>query len=239
METSELSILLVEDDANLGAILASSLRRKGFDVNLCRDGDEALSAYRTDAYNFVITDVMMPVMDGFTLAKEIRSNDADIPIIFITAKTLDEDIIEGFKVGADDYIVKPFRIDELIMRINAIARRMVAKERRSKEDGIYYKYSFKDLEFDYFNKTLFNGVKKVGLSAREADILIIFFKNENKAVERSYILNKIWNDDSYATSRNFDVYLAKLRSYLKPCEYIQLVNLRSEGIKLMVNRSDV
>jgi DNA-binding response OmpR family regulator len=236
MKTSDLSILLAEDDANLGAVLASYLRRKGFEVNLCRDGAQALEAYKTGAHNFIITDIMMPIMDGFTFAKEVRSKDADIPIIFLTAKTLEEDVVTGFKIGADDYIIKPFNMEELLMRINAISRRFV-KKLRLKEEDLHYKYSFRDIKFEYFKRNLCNGVDEISLQVREADLLKLFFEKENEAVERSYILNRLWGNDSYTNSRSLDVYTARLRSYLKPCTYIELLNLRGEGMTLKVDKS--
>jgi DNA-binding response OmpR family regulator len=232
MKNLYLSILVAEDDLNLGVVLSTYLRNKGFDVFLCKDGKEALEAFKTKKYNFIITDIMMPVMDGFELAREIRSNDPEIPIIFLTAKTMEEDRIKGFKVGADDYILKPFNMDELLMRINAVARRGIKK---TPEDA-HYKYSYKNLEFDYFERTLFDGEKKYSLSLRDADLLRILFQKENESIERSHLLFKIWGSDSYFNSRNMDVYMTKLRSYLRACSDIQILNIRGEGIKLVVNR---
>ena len=234
MRNLDLSILVVEDDLNLGVVLSTYLRNKGFDIFLCKDGREALEAYKTGKYNFIITDIMMPVMDGFELAKEIRSDNPEIPIIFLTAKTMEEDRIKGFKIGADDYILKPFNMDELLMRINAVARRGIKKI----PENAHYKYSYKNLEFDYFGRTLFNGEEKYSLSLRDADLLRILFQKENESIERSHLLFKIWGSDSYFNSRNMDVYMTKLRSYLRACPDIQILNIRGEGIKLVVNRSE-
>jgi DNA-binding response OmpR family regulator len=232
MKNPDLSILLAEDDLNLGVVLSTYLRNKGFDILLCKDGKEALEAYRSGKFNFVITDIMMPVMDGFELAKEIRLKNPEIPIIFLTAKTMEEDRIKGFKIGADDYILKPFSMDELLMRINAVARRGV----KALPEDAHYKYSYKNINFDYFGKTLSNGKEKYTLSLRDADLLRMLFQRENETIERSHLLFKIWGSDNYFNSRNMDVYMTKFRSYLKPCSDIQILNIRGEGIKLVVNR---
>jgi DNA-binding response OmpR family regulator len=234
MKNPYLSILLAEDDLNLGVVLSTYLRNKGFDILLCKDGREALDAFRTGDYNFVITDIMMPVMDGFELAKEIRVKNPEIPIVFLTAKTMEEDRLKGFKIGADDYILKPFSMDELLLRISAIARRGVKAVREDPD----FKYSYKNIEFDYFEKTLFNGEKKYSLSLRDADLLRMLFQKENEAIERSHLLFKIWGSDNYFNSRNMDVYMTKFRSYLRTCPDMQILNIRGEGIKLVVNRDE-
>jgi DNA-binding response OmpR family regulator len=232
MKNPNLSILIAEDDLNLGVVLSTYLRNKGFDTFLCKDGREALGEYKTGKYNFIITDIMMPLMDGFELAKEIRVKNPEIPIIFLTAKTMEEDRIKGFKIGADDYILKPFSMDELVMRVNAVARRGV---KPVPEDN-HYKYSYKNIEFNYFEKTLFNGEEKYLLSFRDADLLRMLFQKENEAIERSHLLFRLWGSDNYFNSRNMDVYMTKFRSYLKTCPDIQILNIRGEGIKLVVNR---
>jgi DNA-binding response OmpR family regulator len=234
MKNPDLSILLAEDDINLGVVLSTYLRNKGFDITFCKDGREALEAYKTGKYNFVITDITMPLMDGFEFAKEIRVKNPEIPIVFLTAKTMEEDRIKGFKIGADDYILKPFSMDELLMRINAIARRGV----RAVPEDIHYKYSYKNIDFDYHGKTLSNGEDKFSLSVRDADLLRMLFQKENEAIERSYLLFKIWGSDNYFNSRNMDVYMTKFRSYLKTCPDISILNIRGEGIKLVVNRDE-
>jgi DNA-binding response OmpR family regulator len=232
MKNPDLSILIAEDDLNLGVVISTYLTNKGFNISLRKDGKEALEAYKTGKYNFIIADIMMPVMDGFELAKEIRSMDPEIPIIFLTAKTMEEDRIKGFKIGADDYILKPFNIDELLMRINAIARRGI----KTLPEDDHYKYSYKNIEFDYFEKTLLDGEKKHSLSLRDADLLRILFQRENELIDRSHLLFKIWGSDNYFNSRNMDVYMTKFRSYLKACPDIQILNIRGEGIKLVVNK---
>ncbi|MDR1973376.1 MAG: response regulator transcription factor [Bacteroidales bacterium] len=233
MKNPELSILLVEDDRNLGVVLATYLRNKGFNVLLSGNGQEALEVYRKEEHNFIITDVMMPIMDGFTFAKKIRIINPDVPIIFLTAKTMEEDRIKGFKIGADDYIVKPFSMDELLMRIHVIARRSV----KPKDEELHYKFSFENIDFDFFKKTLSDGNETHSLSVRDTDLLKIFFQKENEVVDRSYVLNKIWGEDNRPNSRSLDVYITKFRSYLKSCPKVQIINIRNEGIKFIIDRS--
>ncbi|AFN74426.1 two component transcriptional regulator, winged helix family [Melioribacter roseus P3M-2] len=219
-------ILLVEDDNNLGAILSEFLAFKGFEVSRHINGEDAWKAFNSDKYDICIIDIMMPRMDGFTLAKKIRTA-GNVPFLFLTAKSMIEDKIEGFKLGADDYITKPFSMEELMMRINAILNRYNnAAINGSATLGKYvFNYDERILKTE-------DNIKK--LTAKEADLLKILFDNKNKVVEKQFILKKIWGEDSYFAARSMDVYVSKLRNYLKDDNSIEISTLYGTGIKLIV-----
>lgn len=231
MKEENIKVLLAEDDANLGSILKSYLKAKGYDTDLFEDGDKAYEAFKKNSYDFCILDIMMPVKDGFTLAKEIRKDDKNIPILFLTAKSLQEDIIEGFKIGADDYLTKPFSMEELLMRMEAVLRR--SKQGKKKDDdGIYnigiFTFNYKRQELSYDNK-------KHKLTSKEAELLKLLCDNMNEILERPEALKKIWQDDSYFNARSMDVYVAKIRKYLKADPNVELLNIHGRGFKLVVN----
>jgi two-component system OmpR family response regulator len=228
MENKEVKIMLAEDDHNLGTILKAYLEAKGFPTKLYINGKEAYDAYLKEKFDFCVLDVMMPVKDGFTLAKEIRKTDKKIPILFLTAKSMQEDRIEGLQIGADDYLTKPFSMEELLLRIKAILRRAstpISADQTMFKLGTYI--------FDYTHQTLTNGDDIQKLTSKEAELLKLLCENLNAVLDRSIALNRIWNDDSYFNARSMDVYIAKLRKYLKDDPTIELLNVHGIGFKLL------
>jgi DNA-binding response OmpR family regulator len=221
-------ILLVEDDPNLGQILAEYLQLKGFEPILCGDGEEGLAMYKSHTFELCLLDIMMPKKDGFTLAREIRSVDKKIPIIFLTAKTLKEDAIEGFKIGADDYITKPFSMEELLLRINAVLRRL--SPARSDMENVF---KIGNLVFDFNYQTLKSVAGEIKLTTKEANLLRLLCQNKNLTLNRSAALKMIWGDDSYFNARSMDVYIAKLRKYLKNDDHLNILTIHGEGFKLI------
>jgi DNA-binding response OmpR family regulator len=223
-----IKMLLAEDDHNLGTILKAYLEAKGYPTKLYVNGKDAFDAYSKEKFDFCILDVMMPVKDGFTLAKEIRKTDKKIPILFLTAKSMQEDKIEGLQLGADDYLTKPFSMEELLLRIKAIIRRSsiyINEDRTMFEIGAYI--------FDYSHQTLTLGKNIQKLTSKEAELLKILCENMNSVLDRTITLMRIWNDDSYFNARSMDVYIAKLRKYLKDDPNIELVNVHGIGFKLL------
>jgi len=228
---NKVKLLLVEDDINLGTILREYLAVKGFDVEHGFNGEDGFNLFKAGSFDICILDVMMPKLDGFSLAKQIRKVDSNIPIVFLTAKNLAQDKIEGFKIGADDYITKPFNAEELLFRINAILKRVKPSANGNGDAATIFtlgKYSF-----DYNKRILSAGGKEQKLTTKEAELLRLLCVNSNKSLERSFALKTIWNDDNYFTARSMDVYIAKLRSYLKDDEAIQIVNQHGSGFKLI------
>jgi DNA-binding response OmpR family regulator len=225
-----MKILLAEDDQNLGMLLHEYLGAKMYDVDLARDGDEGLNFFlQKGPYDLCVLDVMMPKKDGFSLAKEIRMHDPQVPIIFLTAKSMKEDTIQGFKSGADDYMTKPFSMEELLMRMNAILRR-VNKDDKAEEQRTY---ELGSQSFDTMTQELSNGVSKVKLTTKESELLKLLCQNMNKPLSRSFALKLIWGDDSYFNARSMDVYVTKLRKHLRPDPNIKILNLHGEGFKLI------
>lgn len=229
MNAPQIKLLLAEDDENLGMLLQNYLKAKGFDTDWVTNGELAYKAYKRAKYDFCVLDVMMPVKDGFTLAKEIREIDRDVPIIFLTAKSMKEDIYEGFTIGADDYLTKPFNMDELVFRIEAILRRshgtQVSDQKQFKL-GRYY--------FDFDKQTLILDDKVSKLTTKESELLKLLCDNQNNVLERNYALKTIWNDDNYFNARSMDVYITKLRKYLKDEPEIEILNIHGKGFKLLV-----
>ena len=221
-------ILLVEDDPNLGQILAEYLQLKGFEPVLCQDGEEALARYKTNPFDLCLLDIMMPKKDGFTLARDIRSIDKRIPIIFLTAKTLKEDAIEGFRIGGDDYITKPFSMEELLLRINAVLRR--SSPARTDKDNVFKIGNF---EFNFNQQILKSGSEEFKLTTKESNLLKLLCQNKNITLNRSAALKMIWGDDSYFNARSMDVYIAKLRKYLKNDDHLNILTIHGEGFKLI------
>ena len=223
-------ILLVEDDPNLGQILREYLELKGFDSILCRDGEEGMEAYQANKFDLCILDVMMPKKDGFTMAREIRKMDQQTPIIFLTAKSMKEDTIEGLKIGADDYLTKPFSMEELILRIQAILKRTQSSSNKPSENNIF---TLGKLTFRYDKSVLERPSGEVKLTSRENELLKIFCDNMNQTLDRNVALKAIWKDDSYFNARSMDVYIAKLRKYLKEEESIHILTVHGQGFKLV------
>jgi DNA-binding response OmpR family regulator len=227
-------ILLVEDDQNFGDVLKSYLEMHDYDVTLASDGVMGLETYRKGSFDLCIFDVMMPRKDGFTLAKEVREKDKEMPIIFLTAKNLKEDILEGFKIGADDYLAKPFNSEELLMRIQAILRRV--NKGADKEDEVK-EYQVGEYHFNYPLRILTwqgtNGVEREKLSPKEAHLLKMFCQHKNDVLTRSEALGKIWGEDNYFTARSMDVFVTKLRKYLSKDPNLQIMNIHGNGFRLI------
>ena len=228
--TTKAKILLAEDDKNLGSVLKAYLEAKGFITTLCVDGKEALETFKRGEFDFCILDIMMPVMDGFTLAKEIRKLDKRIPFLFLTAKSMQEDKIHGFELGADDYLTKPFSMEELLLRIKAIHRRVESSQKDKSGNNIF---KFGKYVFDHNRQMLNIGDKQQKLTSKEADLLRLLCLNTNNVLDRSVALNKIWYDDSYFNARSMDVYITKLRKYLKDDPDVELINVHGVGFKLV------
>lgn len=227
-------ILLVEDDPNLGLLLQDYLQLKGkFEVTLCKDGEEGLKAFTKQAYDLVILDVMMPKKDGFTLGKDIRKVNAQVPIIFATAKAMIEDKTQAFNLGGDDYITKPFRIEELLLRINALLKR--AEQSDKKEDNSPSQFKLGSYNFDYTTQLISRGDAIQKLSTKEAELLRLLCLKRNEVLTREEALLNIWHDDNYFNGRSMDVFLSKIRKYLKDDPSVEIINVHGRGYKLLIN----
>jgi len=223
-------ILLAEDDNNLGVLLRNYLIAKKYDTTLCINGKEALESFQKNEYNICIIDIMMPEMDGLTLAREIRKISLNIPVIFLTAKNQKDDIIEGFITGADDYITKPFSMEELLYRIEAILRRVTEPIVHKKEE----QYSIGEYSFDTLKQLLSFRDETIKLTTKESELLELFCRHKNEILERNYALKAIWIDDNYFNARSMDVYITKLRKYLKRDPGIKILNVHGKGYKLLI-----
>ncbi len=227
-------ILLVEDDPNLGLLLQDYLQLKGkFDVVLCKDGDEGLRAFTKNDYDLLILDVMMPKKDGFTLGKEVRKINAQVPIIFATAKSMIEDKTQAFNLGGDDYITKPFRIEELLLRINALLKRSEASGKKEEEKQSSFKIG--KYEFDYTNQVITINDVHQKLSTKEAELLRLLCLRKNEVLTREEALLNIWHDDNYFNGRSMDVFLSKIRKYLRDDPNVEIINVHGRGYKLLIN----
>ena len=224
-----IKIMLCEDDENLGMLLREYLQAKGFSAELFPDGEAGYRAFTKQKYDICILDVMMPKKDGFTLAHEIRQSNADVPLIFLTAKQLKEDILEGFKIGADDYITKPFSMEELVFRVEAILRRVRGK--KNKESSIYKVGNF---TFDTQKQLLSIGEKQTKLTTKENELLALLCSHANEILQRDFALKTIWIDDNYFNARSMDVYITKLRKHLKDDPQIEIINIHGKGYKLII-----
>lgn len=226
-------ILLVEDDQNFGDVLRSYLEMNEFDVTLATDGEAGYEAFKDGEYDLCIFDVMMPKKDGFTLAKEVRETDKETPIVFLTAKTLKEDVLEGFKLGADDYISKPFNSEELLLRVQAILRR---SQKSEDEEEDIKEFDIGDYHFNYpLRQLTYQGDKENQdkLSPKEAHLLRLFCLRKNDVLTRSEALTKIWNEDNYFTARSMDVFVTKLRKYLAKDDRLEIMNIHGNGFRLI------
>jgi DNA-binding response OmpR family regulator len=227
-------ILLAEDDPNLGEILKDYLELKGkFDVILCKDGEEALRAFTKEKIDLCIFDVMMPKKDGFSLGREVRALNTEVPIIFATAKGMMEDKSEAFGLGGDDYITKPFRVEELLLRIQALLKRVSKDKPETQEDTA--EFSIGKYQFDYKSQLIKIGEEQQKLSTKEAELLRLLCINMNDVLTRETALLKIWRDDNYFNGRSMDVFLSKLRKYLKADPNVEIVNVHGKGYKLLVH----
>lgn len=227
-------ILLCEDDENLGMLLREFLQAKGFNAELASDGEKGYKEFLKGQYDLCVLDVMMPKKDGFTLAQEIRNLNKDVPIIFLTAKALKEDVLEGFKIGADDYITKPFSMEELVFRIGAILRRV--KGKKEKEITLYKLGKF---TFDTQKQVLISPEKTQKLTTKESDLLALLCAHLNDILERNYALKTIWIDDNYFNARSMDVYITKLRKLLKSDPSIEILNIHGKGYKLIAPEDNI
>jgi DNA-binding response OmpR family regulator len=228
----EIKILLVEDDENLGLLLQESFMMKGLEVTLCREGESAIKCFNSSHFDLCILDIMMPKKDGFSVAQEIRILNPTIPFIFLTARSLDEDKHRAFHLGCDDYVTKPFSAQELFLRIKAILNRYRSKNESSDStDGVIQIGKF---TFDYKKRTIRIGKDVRKLSAKEAELLFLFSTNKNQILRRKTILIKIWNNDDFFASKSMDVYLTKIRKFLKPDPEVEVQNIHGIGYKLVV-----
>ncbi|MGI9526166.1 MAG: response regulator transcription factor [Weeksellaceae bacterium] len=226
---SDIKILLVEDDPSFGTVLKDYLQINEFDVTHAIDGEEGYQMYKKGNFNLIITDVMMPKKDGFTMAKEIKSDNPDIPIIFLTAKNMRDDVLKGYQLGADDYITKPFDSEVLLYKIKAIIQRNGINEEKFNQE----EFSIGNFQFNAKLRYLNVNGKEHKLSPKENELLRMLCVYKNDLMPREIALTRIWNEDNYFTSRSMDVYIAKLRKYLKDDPDVEIVNIHGEGFRLV------
>jgi two-component system OmpR family response regulator len=222
-------ILLAEDDSNLGLLLKNYLKAKNFETSLYINGLLAVEAFSKESFSLCILDIMMPEMDGITLAKDIRKINPDVPIIFLTARSQKEDILEGFRTGADDYITKPFSMEELLYRIQAILKRTTATYPARKQDL----YVIGNYTFNPLKQHLIFGDQTVKLTTKESELLELLCRHSNEILERNFALKSIWIDDNYFNARSMDVYITRLRKYLKNDPSVKILNIHGRGYKLL------
>jgi len=235
METP-IRLLLCEDDENLGSLLAHYLTTYGYAVDLCKDGKQGKEAHAKNNYDLLMLDVMMPVKDGFTLAREIRQKDEKVPIIFLTAKSMKQDTITGFQVGADDYITKPFVMEEVLLRVSAVLKRsrgIVPKEQAPTS------YELADFHFDVRKQLLIGHGEERRLTTKETDLLELLCEHRNGLLPRADALKNVWGDDNYFNGRSMDVYIAKLRKYLQVDPRVEIINVHGKGFRLVVKEDEV
>jgi DNA-binding response OmpR family regulator len=222
-------ILLYEDDENLGMLLREYLQAKGYNVTLAPDGEAGFQHFSSEKFDLCILDVMMPKKDGFTLAQDIRKVNAVIPIVFLTAKSLKEDVLEGFRIGADDYINKPFSMEEMLLRIEAIMRRISGKKNKNGSE-----FQIGSMIFDAQKQTLTSDESVAKLTTKECELLSLLVQNANSILERNYALKTIWVEDNYFNARSMDVYITKLRKLLKNDPNVEIINIHGKGYKLII-----
>ena len=233
MKVENKKILIVEDDTNFGNILKEYLSLNDYAISLAKNGIEGFEKFKNDEFDLCILDVMMPYKDGFTLAKEIREINETVPLIFLTAKNLKEDVLKGFKVGADDYLTKPFDSEVLLAKIKAIMNRNNAKTLPTSDD---FEFTFGDFSFNSKLRFLiYKNEEPIKLSPKENQLLRLLVIHINDLLPREVALNKIWRDDNYFTSRSMDVYIAKLRKYLSADDKVQILNIHGEGFRLVIS----
>jgi DNA-binding response OmpR family regulator len=225
--TAERTILLLEDDPNLGTVLQEHLQMHGFAVILCTDGEAGLEAYRNAPVDLCLVDVMMPRKDGFSFVSEVRSGDPDTPIMFLTAKSMKEDRIQGFRLGADDYITKPFSIEELLLRVEAVLKRS------SRGTDTPEQFDIGSYSFDYTRQTLSRGDDRRALTPKESELLRLLCMNVNRTVGREQALRQIWHNDSYFSGRSMDVFISKLRKYFKDDPSVEIMGIHGKGFRLV------
>ena len=229
----KVKILLCEDDENLGTLLCEYLIAKGYDAVLCPDGEVGYREFTKEKFDICILDVMMPKKDGFTLAQDIRQINSQVPIVFLTAKVQKEDVLEGFDKGADDYITKPFSMEELVKRVEAIMRRVRGKKNRESS-----MYTIGRCTFETQKQLLVIGDKQTKLTTKENELLALLCSHANEILKRNDALRTIWIDDNYFNARSMDVYITKLRKHLKDDDQIEIINIHGQGYKLIVPEED-
>lgn len=229
--SKQLKVLLVEDDPNFGQVLQSFMKIHKYDVTWAQDGNVGLSYFKSQDFDLCLLDVMMPYKDGFTLAEEIRKLNQDVHLIFLTAKSMKDDVLKGYGVGADDYLVKPFDSEVLIAKINALFRRGCTKIEEQHE------FQIGQFSFNYNTRKLHGPNEERKLSPKEADLMKLICEHQNKVLPRELALNQIWKEDSYFTTRSMDVYIAKIRKYLKDDPNIEIVNLHGKGFEVVASRA--
>lgn len=234
MTTIKPNILLVEDDPNLSLVLQDYLEMMNYDITLCRNGKEGLQTFKNGNFNLCILDIMMPVMDGFTLAEEIKKINEAVPIVFLTAKSLKEDRIRGFRIGCDDYIMKPFSTEELSLRIQAILKRCMAQPSGAPAKEEEPIYQIGKYQFDHKNMILKLENNERVLTRKENALLKLLFENRNQLLPREVALKSVWGNDDYFIGRSMDVFIAKLRKYLKEDPAIYITNVHGTGFKLEI-----
>ncbi|MDC0875009.1 response regulator transcription factor [Flavobacteriaceae bacterium] len=233
MKDSNKKILIVEDDPNFGSILKEYLIINDYDITLAKNGIEGFEKFKKDDFDLCILDVMMPYKDGFTLAKEIREKNDSVPIFFLTTKNLKEDVLKGFKIGADDYLTKPFDSDVLLAKIKAVLSRQNTPAIPNSDE---FEFEFSGFKFNSKLRFLtYKTDKPIKLSPKENQLLRLLVIHINDLLPRDIALNKIWRDDNYFTSRSMDVYIAKLRKYLSADEKVQILNIHGEGFRLVID----
>lgn len=228
---SKARLLVVEDDQNLGDILHEYLEMKGYEPTLCRDGEEGWNKYKKGKFDLCLLDIMMPKKDGFTLAKEIKKVEEDLPILFLTAKNQKDDVIEGLKIGADDYLTKPFSMEELLLRVTAILRRT----HKSPDVNPLKVYHFGDFILHYDEQYIDGPKGRHKLTSKENELIRLLASEINSLVNRSHALKQIWGDDSYFNARSMDVYLSKIRKILRDDPKVQIITVHGEGFKMIVS----
>jgi two-component system OmpR family response regulator len=222
-------ILLVEDDKNLGIVIRDFLEMSNYQVILKENGKEGLEEFKKRSYDLILLDIMLPILDGFTVAEEIRKNDCEIPLIFMTAKSMKEDKIKGFRIGADDYITKPFSTEELKLRVNAILRRV-----KRAPDSKTMRHIIGNYTFDFSNHLLSSSTGEHQLTKRESELLHLLCLNMNNVLRREVALKTIWGEDDYFMGRSMDVYITKLRKLLRGDPAVSIVNVHNTGFRLEV-----
>jgi DNA-binding response OmpR family regulator len=232
-DTDKAKILLVEDDFNLGFVIQDNLKVAGYTVHLCKDGKDGLRQFNQDSYDMCILDVMLPKKDGFSLAVDIRKVDEKVPIIFLTAKSMTEDKVSGFEIGADDYITKPFNTEEFLWRVKAVLKRSDSPDKNG--DVKKGEYTLGDYSFDSQNFELSHSDESRKLTKKESNILKLLCEHKGQVLERDLIANMVWGDDSYFVGRSMDVFITKLRKYLADDDRIAITNIHGVGFKLEVN----
>lgn len=230
MKASHNRILLVEDDLNFGSILKSYLELNDFEVELQQDGLMGLNAFKNRSFDLCVLDVMMPEMDGFSLAESIKESGSTVPVIFLTAKTLKEDQVKGFELGADDYITKPFDTEVLLYKIRAILRR----SNHFREESRQVEFTLSKIEFNHLHRKLKTPLSEYSLTGKENDLLRLLILSHDYFLHRKEALLKIWGEENYFTARSMDVYIAKLRKYLKDDPNLEIQNVHGDGYRLVV-----